>query len=93
VRARAGGLAQVSDVALLNRLRGCGEWFRWMGEQISRYLSSDSVEVIPGRRVRLIDATIVCEPGATGSTWRLICIDLSSSQLRNKFLVHGSVHG
>ena len=63
VRARAGGLAQVSDVALLNRLRGCGEWFRWMGEQISRYLSSGSVEVIPGRRVRLIDATIVCEPG------------------------------
>jgi hypothetical protein len=79
VRARAGGLAQVSDVALLNRLRGCGEWFRWMGEHISRYLSSDSVEVIPGRRVRLIDATIVCEPGATGSTWRLhYLIDLST---------------
>lgn len=79
VRARAGGLAQVSDVALLNRLRGCGEWFRWMGEQISRHLSSDSVEVIPGRRVRLVDATIVCEPGATGSTWRLhYLIDLST---------------
>jgi hypothetical protein len=27
-RAQAGGLAQVSDVALLNRLRSCGEWFR-----------------------------------------------------------------
>lgn len=79
VRARAGGLAQVSDVALLNRLRGCGEWFRWMGEQISRHLSSDSVEVIPGRRVRLVDATVVCEPGATGSTWRLhYLIDLTT---------------
>jgi hypothetical protein len=79
VRASAGGLAHVSDVALLNRLRGCGEWFRWMGEQISRHLSTDSAEVIPGRRVRLVDATVVCEPGATGSTWRLhYLIDLTT---------------
>ena len=33
VRAQAGGLAKVSDVALLGRLRGSGEWFRWMVEQ------------------------------------------------------------
>ncbi|MDZ7652613.1 MAG: IS4 family transposase [Burkholderiaceae bacterium] len=78
-RAQAGGLAHVSDVALLNRLRGCGEWFRWLGEQISRHLSSASVEVIAGRRVRLADATVVCEPGATGSTWRLhYLIDLTT---------------
>lgn len=78
-RAQAGGLAHVSDVALLNRLRGCGEWFRWMGEQISRHLSSASVQVIAGRRVRLADATVVCEPGATGSTWRLhYLIDLTT---------------
>lgn len=79
VRARAGGLAQVSDVALLNRLRGCGEWFRWMAEQMSRRLSATSEEVLPGRRVRLVDASVVCEPGATGSTWRLhYMIDLST---------------
>jgi len=30
VRASAGGLANVSDVALLKRLRGCGAWFQWM---------------------------------------------------------------
>lgn len=78
-RAEAGGLAHVSDVALLNRLRGCGDWFRWMGEQISRQLSGASVEVIAGRRVRLADATVVCEPGATGSTWRLhYLIDLTT---------------
>jgi hypothetical protein len=71
VRARAGGLASVSDVALLGRLRGSGEWFRWMVEQMSRRLSEASVEVLPGKRVRLADATVVCEPGATGSTWRL----------------------
>jgi hypothetical protein len=79
VRADAGGLAKVSDVALLGRLRGSGEWFRWMVEQMSRRLSSASMEVLPGKRVRLVDASVVCEPGATGSTWRLhYMIDLST---------------
>jgi hypothetical protein len=27
--------------------------------------------MLPGRRVRLVDGSSVCEPGATGSTWRL----------------------
>ena len=79
VRANAGGLASVSDVALLGRLRGSGEWFRWMVEQMSRRVSEASQEVLPGKRVRLADATVVCEPGATGSTWRLhYVIDLTT---------------
>jgi hypothetical protein len=79
VRARAGGLASVSDVALLGRLRGSGEWFRWMVEQMSQRLSHASEQVLPGKRVRLADATVVCEPGATGSTWRLhYVIDLTT---------------
>lgn len=79
VRADAGGLAKVSDVALLGRLRGCGEWFRWMVEQMSWRLSSTTQEVLPDKRVRLVDASVVCEPGATGSTWRIhYMIDLST---------------
>lgn len=79
VRADAGGLIKVSDVALLGRLRGSGEWFRWMVEQMSRRLSNTAQEVLPGKRVRLVDASVVCEPGATGSTWRLhYMIDLST---------------
>lgn len=79
VRADAGGLAKVSDVALLGRLRGCGEWFRWMVEQMSRRLSTTTEEVLAGKRVRLVDASVVCEPGATGSTWRIhYMIDLST---------------
>jgi hypothetical protein len=79
VRARAGGLAQVSDVALLGRLRGSGEWFRWMVERMSLRLSHSSAEVLPGKRVRLVDASVVCEPGATGSTWLLhYLIDLGT---------------
>lgn len=78
-RARARGLAEVSDVALLNRLRGCGEWFRWMGAQIAKTLSGTAGELLPGKRVRLVDASVICEPGATGSTWRLhYMIDLST---------------
>jgi len=79
VRARAGNLAAVSDVALLKRLRNCGEWFRWMAEEMAHTLSSTSTYVLPGKRVRLVDASVICEPGATGSTWRLhYMIDLST---------------
>lgn len=73
VRASAGGLAAVSDVALLKRLRSCGAWFEWMvramAEEMAMPLSADAL--LPGRRVRLVDGSSVCEPGATGSTWRL----------------------
>ena len=73
VRASAGGLAAVSDVALLKRLRGCGAWFEWMAREMAAGtalpLAHDAL--LPGRRVRLVDGSSVCEPGATGSTWRL----------------------
>jgi len=46
---------------------------------MSRRLSDPSEDVLPGRRVRLVDASVVCEPGATGSTWRLhYLIDLTT---------------
>jgi hypothetical protein len=73
VRAGAGGLAAVSDVALLKRLRGCGAWFEWMVRELAAQMSMPLAAhaALPGRRVRLIDGSSVCEPGATGSTWRL----------------------
>ncbi len=73
VRARLGGLAQVSDVALLKRLRAAGEWLRWMAEQVmSNWLVVKPATVFGGAMtVRVLDATTVQEPGATGSLWRL----------------------
>jgi hypothetical protein len=73
VRARAGELADVSDVALLKRLRGCGPWFQWMAQELaaSMALPVAPEALLAGRRVRLVDGSAVCEPGATGSTWRL----------------------
>ena len=72
-RAKAGDLADVSDVALLKRLRGCGPWFQWMAQQLTANMSlpAASDALLAGRCVRLIDGSSVCEPGATGSTWRL----------------------
>ena len=72
-RARAGDLADVSDVALLKRLRGCGPWFQWMAQELAAKMSllMGSDTLLAGRRVRLVDGSSVCEPGATGSTWRL----------------------
>ena len=72
-RASAGGLAAVSDVALLKRLRGCGAWFEWMAREMAggMALPAAAEAQLPGRRVRLVDGSAVCEPGATGSTWRL----------------------
>lgn len=79
VRARAGQLVNVSDVALLKRLRKCGPWFGWMCQQLSRRLVGSALAQLPGKRVRLVDASVVCEPGATGSTWRLhYGLDLSN---------------
>jgi len=72
-RAAHGGLARVSDVALLKRLRACGEWFRWMGSELMRQHVSapGGVDALPGRNLRLVDGSSVSEPGATGSTWRI----------------------
>ena len=73
VRASAGGLASVSDVALLKRLRGCGAWFQWMAQEMAAGMAlSPAIDaLLLGKRVRLVDGRTVCEPGATGSTWRL----------------------
>lgn len=73
VRASAGGLCAVSDVALLKRLRGCAYWFEWMVRELATEMALPSActALLPGRRVRLVDGSSVCEPGATGSTWRL----------------------
>lgn len=73
VRARAGNLADVSDVALLKRLRGCGAWFQWMVQEMAVQMAWPvAMGALPTSRcIRLIESSVVCEPGATGSTWRV----------------------
>lgn len=80
VRAREGRLAEISDVALMNRLRGCGAWFRWMGAQL-RQRTAERCPAAPAlpRPLRVVDGSVVAEPGATGTRWRLhYSIDLAT---------------
>lgn len=77
VRARLAGIANVSDVALLKRLKSCGPWFEWLTRQMRE--SSDLRDPDPptrspllgDRRLRVVDGSMVSEPGIRGSQWRL----------------------
>jgi hypothetical protein len=73
VMAKQGGLAEVSDVALLKRLRAAHEWFRWLAVGVmERWMRKVTSQVSPkGLRARIIDGTTVQEPGSTGTSWRL----------------------
>jgi hypothetical protein len=72
-RAKHGGLIAVSDVTIMDRLSVAGEWFRWMNtELVSHWITRQPQSVFSGPwRVRVIDATVVKEPGPTGSCWRV----------------------
>jgi Transposase DDE domain len=81
VRVRQGGLAEISDVTIMDRLRQAGEWFRWLNIQLmNRWVVRQPPQIFgEGWNVRLVDATQVNEPGPTGSSWRLhYALDLPS---------------
>lgn len=81
VRARHGGLVDLSDVTILDRLRQAGEWFRWINTQLMRQgVGCQPAEVFgESWKVRVIDSTVVHEPGPTGSSWRVhYAVDLPS---------------
>lgn len=73
VRARQGGLVDLSDVTIKNRLECAGEWFRWMStELMSQWVARQPQSVFASAwNVRVIDGTQVKEPGPTGSLWRI----------------------
>jgi hypothetical protein len=70
--ARGAGLAQISDVALLNRLRQAEDWFQSLCQILLAESGVSSCPETSGRRIRIVDGTIVREPGPTGSPWRLL---------------------
>lgn len=63
------GLGDLSDVAVLNRLRACANWLQEIvGGLLARRLSSPSVA---GRIIRVVDSTTISEPGSDRADWRL----------------------
>ena len=67
-RARMAGLADLSDVALLKRLRKSEAWLHGLCAGLFREAGAASPD---GREYRAFDATTVKEPGKTGSLWRV----------------------
>lgn len=71
VHVKLAGIAEVSDVTLLNRLRQSEPWLRQLCEQLWEENGVSLEPVLKGWPVRLLDATTVKEPGKTGSQWRI----------------------
>jgi hypothetical protein len=75
VAAEAGVLriADISDVAVLNRLRGCGDWLALLLERLLARHAGLSLDAADGPMLRLalVDGTTVSAPGSAGSDWRL----------------------
>ena len=69
-RAKQASLAEMSSVALFKRLRKSREWLY----ELCRALFEErgiTPTVVSKHQLRLVDATIVKEPGPTGAQWRI----------------------
>jgi len=71
VLAKAAGWAQMSDVALLKKLRVCEGWLQAMCAGLLRESGLTMPATAGKLRLRLIDGTLIHEPGQTGSSWRV----------------------
>jgi hypothetical protein len=91
--AEAGGIARLSDPSLLDRLCKAAPW---LGDIVAA-LIAEQAKMTAGRwvgyRVRALDGTSICEPGADRTTWRLhVGYDLATGQVDQLELtdVHGA---
>ena len=72
-RAANAGLAKLSNVALMKRMRSAGPWLRVLAEAVfAESTRKPSLDPAPaGRRLRIVDATHVRVSGTSGADWRL----------------------
>ncbi len=80
--AEAGGIASLSDPSLLERLCKAAPW---LGDIVAA-LIAEQAKVPAGRwagyRLRALDGTSICQPGADRTTWRLhVGYDLATGQV------------
>ena len=69
-QARISGIASLSNVALLKRLRTSRLWLRWIAAQLSQGLRSGNLPP-EGMRVRAIDSTTISGPNSKGTDFRV----------------------
>lgn len=73
------GIGSLQSTSLLKRLRHCDEW---LGYLILRWMQERGLPTVrPGMGVRIVDATVLCQPRSTGTDWRLH-LGLDLEQLR-----------
>lgn len=82
IRAREQSIANISDVALLKRLRSSEAWLRSLTSHLTEINQGDFLKRLTvQRRIRVVDATTVQEQGGAGTDWRVhytLCLpDLS----------------
>jgi hypothetical protein len=80
--AEAGGIASLADPSLLERLCKAAPW---LGDIVAA-LIAEQAKVPAGRwagyRLRALDGTSICQPGADRTTWRLhVGYDLATGQV------------
>lgn len=63
-------IGSLSDVAVLKRLRNSR---RWLGRLIGQLLQQrgHALQSLPEVRLRLMDATVITQPGSRGTNWRV----------------------
>jgi hypothetical protein len=84
VRAEEAGLATISDVGLLKRLRRSEEWLHRLCVQLVAENGVHMPRLEGPGAVRIVDGTIIKEPGKTGSQWRIL-YSMSLPDLRCDF--------
>lgn len=69
-QAKASGLADMSQVALLKRLRSSGDWLAWIAQGLAQRLAGP-LRLPSELRPRAVDSTTVQGPGSRGIDWRI----------------------
>lgn len=89
--AEAVGIARLESVSLRKRLMNCADW---LGHLIVDWMRQRGLATgFPAGRVRLVDATALCEPGSRTTDWRLhLGLDLEPLRISSVDLT-GSEHG
>ena len=72
VRAKLTNRADISDVALLKRLRNSEAWLRLLCVELLQENVAYRLQEAISWKIRIVDGTIVKEPGKTGSQWRIL---------------------
>jgi hypothetical protein len=76
--AKASGVAEVSAPALHRRLANAASWLAFIARKLLEKTRPQVSGAWAGWRLRLVDSSVICEPGAKGTTWRLhVSYDLS----------------